>query len=68
MTGIVQPAGMTFISIPMKHGPVTEVVGWPFSSFHKSIAMGSIRRPGQARTMRRMIGASAVERSGANRS
>ena len=25
---------------PVKHGLVTEVAAWPFSSFHKSVAMG----------------------------
>ena len=32
---------MDYIHVnPVKHGLVTEVVAWPFSSFHKSLAMG----------------------------
>ena len=49
---------------PVKHGLVTEVAAWPFSSFHKSVALGFFPLRGQARTMRRMIGASGVESSG----
>ena len=46
---------------PVKHGPVTEVAAWPFSSFHKSVAMGLYPRAGTGKPMRRMIGASGVE-------
>jgi putative transposase len=32
---------MDYIHVnPVKHGLVTEAAAWPFSSFHKSVAMG----------------------------
>ena len=50
---------------PVKHGLVTEVAAWPFLSFHTNQShWGFVPLRGQARTMRRMIGASVEISSG----
>jgi hypothetical protein len=33
---------------PVKHGHVTCVSDWPFSSFHRMVRLGSIRKTGRA--------------------